>query len=470
MDPKYCDQPKSYRRKSSPCGQLATMSYVGTDEEEKLPEDYKYAEYKGEKKKEIILLQGFDWDSWKVDGGWYNKLMTYVDDIAEAGVTHVWLPPPSQSVSAEGYMPTVLYNMDSKYGSHKELKELLRRFNAAGVVPLADIVINHRCAQEQDDDGVWNKFDDEYQKKYGLGGYGADHLRGIDWDKWAITSDDPKFNGTGNPDSGADFEGAPDLDHHNPELRAALKDWLNWLHRDIGFCGWRLDFVKGYAPEYMKEYIEETIGSDSFHVAELWTDMHWDGAELGTDQDAARQAICDYCDKSGESAAAFDFPLKGILQYAVAHCEYWRLAKDGKPTGVNGWWPEMAVTFVDNHDTGGSQSHWPFPSYHVGLGYAYLFTHPGTPCVFWPHMFGDEGMKELILSLIQLRKRHNIKCDSPVEIKCAEDDMYVAVTNGTVTIKCGPRCEMGEHLPDESDGWEMFASGKDFAIWERKPQ
>mmetsp|Transcript_16212 Transcript_16212/g.38421 ORF Transcript_16212/g.38421 Transcript_16212/m.38421 type:complete len:378 (-) Transcript_16212:11-1144(-) len=267
MDPKYCDQPKSYRRKSSPCGQLATMSYVGTDEEEKLPEDYKYAEYKGEKKKEIILLQGFDWDSWKVDGGWYNKLMTYVDDIAEAGVTHVWLPPPSQSVSAEGYMPTVLYNMDSKYGSHKELKELLRRFNAAGVVPLADIVINHRCAQEQDDDGVWNKFDDEYQKKYGLGGYGADHLRGIDWDKWAITSDDPKFNGTGNPDSGADFEGAPDLDHHNPELRAALKDWLNWLHRDIGFCGWRLDFVKGYAPEYMKEYIEETIGSDSFHVA-----------------------------------------------------------------------------------------------------------------------------------------------------------------------------------------------------------
>lgn len=36
--------------------------------------------------------------------------------------------------------------------------------------------------------------------------------------------------GSGSRDSGADYEAAPDLDHHNPELRAALKDWLNWLH------------------------------------------------------------------------------------------------------------------------------------------------------------------------------------------------------------------------------------------------
>jgi len=26
-------------------------------------------------------------------------------DIAALGVTHVWLPPPSQSVSPEGYLP-----------------------------------------------------------------------------------------------------------------------------------------------------------------------------------------------------------------------------------------------------------------------------------------------------------------------------------------------------------------------------
>ncbi len=67
------------------------------------------------------------------------------------------------------------------------------------------------------------------------------HARG----QWAITSSDPHFNGTGNPDTGDDYGPAPDLDHLNPDLRAALKDWLLWLQQDIGFEGWRLDYVKG---------------------------------------------------------------------------------------------------------------------------------------------------------------------------------------------------------------------------------
>ena len=50
----------------------------------------------------IILLQGFNWESWKQSGGWYNMMMGKVDDIAAAGVTHVWLPPPSHSVSTQG--------------------------------------------------------------------------------------------------------------------------------------------------------------------------------------------------------------------------------------------------------------------------------------------------------------------------------------------------------------------------------
>jgi hypothetical protein len=41
------------------------------------------------------------------------------------------------------------------------------------------------------------------------------------------------------------------------------------------------------------------------------------------------------------------------LQEAVKHCEYWRLADSkNKAPGLIGWWPQRAVTFVDNHDTG----------------------------------------------------------------------------------------------------------------------
>ena len=49
-----------------------------------------------------VLFQGFNWESYKKQGGWYNSLKAQVDDIAKAGVTHVWLPPPSHSVSPQG--------------------------------------------------------------------------------------------------------------------------------------------------------------------------------------------------------------------------------------------------------------------------------------------------------------------------------------------------------------------------------
>ena len=42
---------------------------------------------------------------------------------------------------------------------HREqLVELNRALKAAGIVPVCDIVINHRCADQQDEHGVWNRF------------------------------------------------------------------------------------------------------------------------------------------------------------------------------------------------------------------------------------------------------------------------------------------------------------------------
>ncbi len=65
--------------------------------------------------------------------------------------------------------------------------------------------------------------------------------------------------------------------------------------------------------------------------------------------------------------------------HAPLCCPPWHLLQ-GKAIGVNGWWPSKAVTFIENHDTGSTQQHWPFPSEHVAMGYAYILTHPGA-CV-----------------------------------------------------------------------------------------
>lgn len=48
--------------------------------------------------------------------------MDQADEIADMGITCIWLPPPTDSVSPQGYMPGDLYNLNSKYGSQEDLK------------------------------------------------------------------------------------------------------------------------------------------------------------------------------------------------------------------------------------------------------------------------------------------------------------------------------------------------------------
>eukprot|EP00775_Hariotina_reticulata_P007306 gene7306-7519_t len=411
--------------------------------------------------KDAIVVQSFGWDSCRKNRQWYNHILSKVPDLQKLSCTHIWLPPPSQSVSAEGYMPGQLYNLDSMYGSAEELKKLNKALTDAGICPMADIVINHRCADEMVD-GKWNKFRDD-----------VDHNNTkIDWGKWAITGNDPHFGGTGNPDTGENYGPAPDLDHANPELRQALKEWLGWLQKDVGFQGWRLDFVKGYGASFVDEYISATVGKSCLNVGEFWVDMAWAGSDLEPNQNAARQKLCDWVNANGHSAPAFDFPTKGILQEAIKKNQLWRLQdSDGKPPGLIGWWPSKAVTFIDNHDTGSTQQHWPFPADRVGAGYAYIMTHPGMPCVFWDHYFdwGSE-LRNAIRTLAAIRRRNGIISDSSIKILAAESDLYVAEVAGSVTLKLGARYDMGCLAPKESDGWKVATWGKDFCVWEKHAQ
>ena len=60
------------------------------------------------------------------EGGWYGVVAANARTIADFGVTVVWLPPPTDSVSAEGYMPRDLYNLNSRYGSAEALRKTVK--------------------------------------------------------------------------------------------------------------------------------------------------------------------------------------------------------------------------------------------------------------------------------------------------------------------------------------------------------
>ncbi|KAH9315241.1 hypothetical protein KI387_023868, partial [Taxus chinensis] len=171
-----------------------------------------------------IVFQGFNWESCR--RRWYLELAPKAADLSHSGITAVWFPPPTESVAPQGYMPLDYYNLSSAYGTQEELKHCVEEMHNHDLLALGDVVLNHRCAQKQSPNGVWNIF----------GGK-------ISWGPEAIVCDDPKFQGRGHPSSGDIFHAAPNIDHSQDFVRRDIKEWLNWLRTDIGFDGWRLDFA-----------------------------------------------------------------------------------------------------------------------------------------------------------------------------------------------------------------------------------
>ncbi|MBI5243864.1 MAG: alpha-amylase [Elusimicrobia bacterium] len=380
-----------------------------------------------------VMLQGFHWESHQAYP-WWNVVASKAGDISSSGIDMVWLPPSSEAQSDEGYLPSRLYVQTSHYGTQDQLKGAVSALHGRGVKALADIVINHRVGTKG-----WADFEEPA------------------WGPEAVVSGDEWPGAKGHPDTGKGFHAGRDIDHTNAAVQKSLNNWLLWMKSEIGYDGWRYDFVRGFGSRYLSAYNDAT--SPSFAVAEVWDDFDINNAN------AHRQQLCDWIDSTGGRVAAFDFTTKAVLQHAVSAGEYWRLGdKDGKPSGLIGWWPAKAVTFLDNHDTGassggsGGQNAWPFPGDKILQGYAYIMTHPGVPCLYWPHFY-DWGIHDQLNALIQARKAAGVNATSSVSIQAADTSKYAAIVGGKLAVKIGP----GDWSPGA--GWELAAYGKDYAVW-----
>ncbi len=401
---------------------------------------------------EDVLFQAFDWNVQNQPAGqtWYDIVSQNRNLIKDAGIDMIWMPPPSNSAAPQGYLPRELNNLNSAYGTQAQLVNLINQYHALDIKVLSDIVINHRVGTNDAvtfTNPAWPTFyitaDDEGRNfvpgpvEFSING---DYVPGF-----ALKSDGS--NGT--------FAAARDLDHKNPAVRAEIIKWMNFLKNDIGFDGWRYDFVHGYDPIYNKEYNDAT--NPYFAVGELL--------------ESSRVQTNNFVNFTQQSSSAFDFNTKVSLQNAIRdnNLSYLRDGQ-GRPSGMIGINPSKSVTFLDNHDTGFAQqccgSGYVFPGGETNLrkGYAYILTHPGNPAVFWTHFIdGGSGVRNAIKNLITARKSVRVHSASTISIAEARNDLYAAYIDGksgTLAMKLGS----GNWSPN-GNGWVLQTSGTDYAVW-----
>jgi alpha-amylase len=94
------------------------------------------------------------------------------------------------------------------------------------------------------------------------------------------------------------------------------------------------------------------------------------------------------------------------------------------------------------------------------MGYAYVLTHPGVPCVFWFHYFdGGAYTRERIDKLIKVRKDNGLSARGAVDIKEAKAGLYAAIVDGKVALK------LGSNDWSPGKGWVVSVDGDRFAVW-----
>lgn len=382
-----------------------------------------------------IVMQGFHWNSAGYSApNWYGRMQAKASDLKALGITHVWFPPPTDSASREGYLPRQLNVLNSSYGSETDLKNAISALNGQGIKSIVDVVINHRVGTAN-----WADFTNPT------------------WGCNAVTSNDEWTGHCGAADTGDGYSAARDLDHTNTTVQNDIKTWMTGRLRAAGFTGIRYDFSKGYGAGYAKMYHDNW--NPDFCVGEIWTNLDLNNIN------AHRQVLMDWINGNGGTCATFDFTTKGLLNDALANNNYWRLkATDGTPQGAIGWWPQKQVTFVDNHDTGPSESCstgqnlWAVPCDKVMQGYAYILTHPGIPAIYWPHVY-DWNLRASIQALINVRKSKGLTSTSSVAIQQATTGLYAAIINGNVAMKIGPNSW------SPGAGWTLATSGNNYAVW-----
>jgi alpha-amylase len=362
------------------------------------------------------MMQAFYWDAPRLEQkehAWWNFVTEKVEDLGRAGINALWLPPVSKASdhTSMGYDPYDYFDLgdfDQKggtktfFGNKAELEALIAKAHASGVGVYADMVINHCSGADEEEvnplDGQkrWTKFN----PKSGIFPRDYNHFYPSRYERWTL--------------EGEEYAGFPHLCHRNPEVYAAMYRYARMLIEELGFDGFRFDFVKGFGAWMIGmlskyQYVKDGKDYTPYVVGEYWSDAE--------DIDGWLDRVNQVTDSQ---VAAFDFPLRYKLKDVCDKPNYdLRNLTDGGTVTMKR--PNHAATFVDNHDMGENTI-----VNDKLMAYSFILVHEGYPCIFWydyynnglARPFKQTGIDALILV-------HHKYAGGDSQILHADPDLYI---------------------------------------------
>lgn len=387
-----------------------------------------------------VMMQAFYWDSYE-DTNWQN-LQSQADEISKY-FDLLWVPNSSEcGGTSMGYMPIYWLKHTSSFGRRERyLYEMIDAYAAKGVGVISDVVINHKAPLGRT---VKNKTAIDFVNEVDVVGRTTGNKYTVTWTASDICANDdggttkvafPEVDG--NNDTGDDFSGARDLDHTGSNVQQNVKTYLDYLIKEIGYVGFRLDMVKGYSAQYTKLYNEHS--KPTFCVGEYW--------------DGNVETLKNWINGTGKTSAAFDFSLKYVMRDAFGSGYWGALASKGL-AGTD--YSRYAVTFIDNHDTYENQDRL---TKNVVAANALILALPGTPCIFLKHW---QKYPIAIGNMILARKACGITNQSPIVESQEVGGGYVTKVQGS---KGTVLCISGYVTDYDTSGFKLIVSGTNYAYY-----
>jgi alpha-amylase len=363
----------------------------------------------------LTFFQFFHW-YYSSEGNLWKHAVDKAPHLSHLGITHVWLPPAYKSwkgTEEPGYAVYDLYDLGefdqkgsvrTRYGTRQEYLDAIKAIHDNGMDVVADIVINHKHGGDEAElvpvqqvnadnrtEYVGEPLTKEAHTKFTFPGRNKQYsefiwdwhcFSGIDeWDniyliqneytngQWEELVEEEKGN--------FDFLMGADIEFRNPYVRDELKYWGQWYVEQTGVDAFRLDAVKHISYQFMNEWLDHLRNHFKKNILAIGEYWRHDVSHL-----------LKYIDATGGRVQLFDVPL---------HFNFYNASMQGVDYDMRTIFdntlvrekPELAITFVDNHDTQPLQSlQSPVDYWFKPLAYALiLLREQGIPCVFYPSIY-----------------------------------------------------------------------------------